>query len=643
MRVGIEIGGTFTDFVSVSPDGTRIAKVPSTPRRPDEGAFAALDAAGVAFDAMDELVHGSTVATNAVLERKGARIALLVTEGFRDVLELRRQDRLRIYDLYYRKPESFVARPDVFEVPERVLADGRVDRPLDTAALEPALRGFLGGAPFGGVAICLLNAFANPAHERALVALAQRVAPGLTVTSSTEVCREFREYERASTTVLSAYVQPVLDAYLSRIEARLAQGGFRGRFSMMQSNGGCVPAGAMRRNAVAALVSGPAAGVAGAIRQAGLSGVRDIITLDIGGTSADVCLIENGKPGLTRESQIEGAPVMTPMLDITTVGAGGGSIAWVDEGGLLRAGPRSAGADPGPACYGRGGTLPTLTDANLLCGRLPAGKTLAGGLVLDEAAARAAFAPLAATLGLSVEAAAESVIRVAVANVVGAIRLVSTRRGRDPRDYALFAFGGAGPLHAAEVAEELGMDRVIVPPGAGVLSAYGLLAADHSLFASLTRRCRVDAQSGDAARAAIGELRAELDAKRRELGLEDAGRLDIALEMRFVGQAFEIVVELPPEVLPMLTQADLLDRFAEAHERIYRQRPDMSARAVEIVSWRVGMHVPQPEVPGLLREGPPIAQPGPAVIEDSTATVWVPAGWHGETDAAGNLMLRRGA
>lgn len=643
MRVGIEIGGTFTDLVLVGADGTRIAKVPSTPGRPDEGAFGALQAARIGFPSIAELVHGSTVATNAVLERKGARIALLVTAGFRDLLELRRQDRLSIYDLYYAKPPSFVPRFDVLEVPERILADGKVERALDLAVFERRLRGFLDGKQFEGLAICLLNSFVNPAHERAAAEAVRRVAPDLAVTCSIDVCREFREYERTSTTVLSAYVQPVLDAYLSRIEAQLGHGGFCGRFSMMQANGGCVPAEAMRRNAVAALLSGPAAGVAGAIRQAGLSGARDIITLDIGGTSADVCLIEKGKPGLTREAQIEGAPVMTPMLDITTVGAGGGSLAWVDEGGLLRVGPRSAGADPGPACYGRGGTLPTLTDANLLCGRLPAGKTLAGGLVLDADAARSAFVPLADQLGLSVEAAAESVTRVAVANVVGAIRLVSTRRGRDPRDYALFAFGGAGPLHAAEVAEELGMDRVIIPPGAGVLSAYGLLAADHSLFASLTRRCRVDEAVGDVARQAIGELRAELDVRRRELGLDDAGRLDIALEMRFVGQAFEIVVELAPEVVPMLTREDLLERFSEAHERIYRQRPDFAARMVEIVSWRVGMHIPQPEVPGLSREGPPIARSGPAVIEDSTATIWVPAGWHAETDAAGNLMLRRRA
>jgi len=643
MRVGIEIGGTFTDLVAVGAGGTRIAKTPSTPRRPDEGAFDALRAASIRFHDIAELVHGSTVATNAVLERKGARIALLVSAGFRDVLELRRQDRLRIFDLYYAKPPSFVPRSDVLEVPERMLADGSVERTLDMAAFEPGLGDFLRGGSFDAVAICLLNAFVDPAHERAVADAVRRVAPGLTVTCSADVCREFREYERTSTTVLSAYVQPVLDAYLTRMETRLAEGGFAGRFSMMQSNGGCVPADAMRRNAVAALLSGPAAGVAGAIRMAGLSGVRNIVTLDIGGTSADVCLIEDAKPGLTREAQIEGAPVMTPMLDITTVGAGGGSLAWLDEGGLLRVGPQSAGADPGPACYGRGGTRPTLTDANLLCGRLPAGKLLAGGLVLDADAARAAFTPLAESLGLSVEAAAESVIRVAVANVVGAIRLVSTRRGRDPRDYALFAFGGAGPLHAAEVADELGMAQVIVPPGAGVLSAYGLLAADHSLYASLTRRCRIDNGAGDAVRKAIAELRGELDARRRALGLDDAGRLDITLEMRFVGQAFEIVVDLPAASLGALTREELLERFSEAHERIYRQRPDVATRMVEIVSWRVGMHVPQPEVPGLLRDGPPIAEDGPSVIEDATATIWVPRGWRAETDAVGNLMLRRPA
>lgn len=637
MRVGIEIGGTFTDLVAAGPDGIRVAKVPSTPASPDQAAFAALVAAGIPFEAIGQLVHGSTVATNAVLERNGARLGLLVTRGFRDILLLRRQDRLRIFDLFYRKPPPLVAGADTLEVPERTLADGTAETPLDLAAFAPALHAFLGRGNYDAVAICLLNSFANPAHERAVAALVRSIAPSIGVTCSIDVTREFREFERASTTAMSAYVQPVLDAYLGRIEARLAAGGFTGQLAVMQSNGGSAPVAEMRRNAVTALLSGPAAGVAGAIRQAGLSGCRDLITLDIGGTSADVCLVQDARPGLTRDSQVDGLPVQLPMLDITTVGAGGGSLAWVDEGGLLRVGPRSAGADPGPACYGRGGASPTLTDAQVLCGRIPAGKRLAGGLVMDADAARAAFAPLAARLGLSIEAAADSVVRIAVANVVAAIRLVSTRRGRDPRDTVLVPYGGAGPLHAAPIAEELGIDTVLVPPNAGVLSAYGLIAADSSLYASITRRIRIDAAAPAAIRACIAGLLAELATRHHA---EGAQRQDIALEARFVGQAFEITVDLPEASLETLTEQDLLRGFSDAHRRIYRQDADTAARAVEVVSVRVGLHAAQAAIPGLGRHThPPTA--GPAIIEDPTATIWVPEGWHAAPDAAGNLILRK--
>lgn len=642
MRVGIEIGGTFTDLVATGPEGLVIRKVPSTPAQPDRGAFAALEAAGLAYSDIVQLVHGSTVATNAVLERKGARLALLVTEGFRDVLLLRRQDRQRIFDLFYRKPEPLVAQADVLEVPERMLSDGTVERALDAPGFMLRLDRFLALGHYDAVAVCLLNSFANPAHERAVAALIRATWPALGVTCSVDVSREFREFERASTTAMSAYVQPVLDAYLGRIETRLAEGGFTGALAVMQSNGGSAPVAEMRRNAVTALLSGPAAGVAGAVRQAGLSGHANLVTLDIGGTSADVCLIEDGRPSLTRDSHVDGLPVQLAMLDITTVGAGGGSLAWVDEGGLLRVGPRSAGADPGPACYGRGGTQPTLTDAQVLCGRIPAGEALAGGLVMDAEAARAAFAPLAATLDLSIEAGAESVVRIAVANVVAAIRLVSTGRGRDPRDYVLVPYGGAGPLHAAPVAEELGIATVLVPPNAGVLSAYGLLAADSSLYAGLTRRIRIDEAAPQIIRDSVMALRAELDARHDAAGLAGDRRLDITLDARFVGQAFEIAVDLPEATLASLSTAALLERFSEAHARIYRQPADIAARAVEIVSLRVGLHVPQAAVLRLGRHThPPVA--GPAVIADPTATIWVPPGWAAAPDTAGNLVLRRSA
>ncbi|MEI6159874.1 MAG: hydantoinase/oxoprolinase family protein [Roseococcus sp.] len=644
LSVGVEIGGTFTDLVAIGPDGVQVAKVPSTPARPDEAAFHALEAAGIPAATVSEFVHGSTVATNAVLERRGARLALLVTEGFRDVLILGRQDKLRLFDLRYRKPVPLVAREDSIEVPERVLADGSVAQPLDLAVVEARLTTLLATADIGAIAICLLNAYANPAHEEAVAALVRRLAPGLPVTCSHEVTQEFREYERASTTALSAYVQPVLDAYLGRMEARLAAQGFTGDFSVMQSNGGRVPAVAMRRNAVTALLSGPAAGVMGAARQAGLSGVRDIITLDIGGTSADVALVEDGRPGLAREAMVDGLVVQMPMLDITTVGAGGGSLAWVDEGGLLRVGPRSAGADPGPAAYGRGGTRPTLTDAQVIAGRIPAGKQLAGGLVMDGAAARAAFAPLAATLGLSIEDAAESVVRIAVANVVAAVRLVSTERGRDQRQHVLVPYGGAGPLHAAAVAEELGMTRVLVPPGAGVLSAYGLLAADHSLFAARTRRRVVAPGCAEAVRAEMAALRAELDARFDAYGVQGERRFEITLDMRLVGQAFEIAVPLEPAALTTLDEAALLAGFSAAHERIYRAPADTARRAVEIISYRAGLHVTRAGLPGLAGarrlDGP---RAGPLLIEDSTASIWVPPGWMAEEDAAGNLMMTRDA
>ncbi|UPY36733.1 hydantoinase/oxoprolinase family protein [Sediminicoccus sp. KRV36] len=644
LSVGVEIGGTFTDLVAIGPDGVQVAKVPSTPARPDEAAFHALAAAGIAAATVGEFVHGSTVATNAVLERRGARLALLVTEGFRDVLILGRQDKLRLFDLRYRKPVPLVAREDSIEMPERVLADGSVILPLDLAAAEARIGALLAGASIGAVAICLLNAYANPAHEQALAALVRRLAPGLPVTCSHEVTQEFREYERASTTALSAYVQPVLDAYLGRMERHLAEQGFTGDFSVMQSNGGRVPAVAMRRNAVTALLSGPAAGVMGAARQAGLSGVQDIITLDIGGTSADVALIEAGRPGLAREAMVDGLVVQMPMLDITTVGAGGGSLAWVDEGGLLRVGPRSAGADPGPAAYGRGGTRPTLTDAQVIAGRIPAGKQLAGGLIMDGAAARAAFAPLAATLGLSIEATAESVVRIAVANVVAAVRLVSTERGRDPRQHVLVPYGGAGPLHAAAVAEELGMTRVLVPPGAGVLSAYGLLAADHSLFAARTRRRVVASGCAEAVRAEMAALRAELDARFDSYGVQGERRFEITLDMRLVGQAFEIAVSLEPSALDSLDEALLLAGFSAAHERIYRAPADTGRRAVEIISYRAGLHVTRAGLPGLggaRRLHAPCA--GPLLIEDSTASIWVPPGWTAEEDSTGNLMMTRDA
>lgn len=669
MRVGIEVGGTFTDLVVIDEGGVRTAKVPSTPARPDEGAMNAIDAAGIEASSITELVHGSTVATNAVLERKGARVCLFVTKGTRDVLLLQRHDRASIYDLRYRKPEPVVPRRDTFEIDERLAADGGVVRALDETASEAVVRTALAQGDYQAAAICFLHSYADPSHEEALARIIRAVAPDLTVTCSSEVTREFREYERMSTTTLAAYVQPVIAGYVTRFSDSLAARGFTGRFSIMQSNGGRMPAEAMARNAIAALFSGPAAGVVGAVRGVASAGYRDLITLDMGGTSTDVSLIANGEPELAAMTKIDGLPVKTPVVDIVTVGAGGGSIAWADDGGLLRAGPRSAGATPGPACYGRGGEAPTITDAHLIRGTLRPDTFLGGRMEVDAEASRRVFAPLAEQFELSLEDIADSAIRLAEANIVRAIQQVSTERGRDPRDYVLVPFGGAGPLHAARVAEDLNISTVVVPPNAGVLSAAGLLLSDHVHYRARTRRLRVTDQTIADIRATVEELREEARDYLASLGIEADARFDRVLEMRYVGQAFEVAVNLGDGNLAELTADDLSRLFAEAHHRIFEfAKPH--GDPIEVVSFRVGAKAPPPEQslaetsdgvdnsgarrarlvergeameaallarPGLSADG----TPGPALIEDGSSTIYVPPGWSARLDAQGNVILSR--
>ena len=669
MRVGVEVGGTFTDLVGIEGDRVIVTKVPSVPARPDDGAMAALAEAGLDLSAVTDLVHGSTVATNAILERKGARVAFLVTRGFRDVLLLQRHLRERIYDLFYKKPEPVVPRSDTLEIAERVDGKGSVVEPLDEAAAMRAVEALLGQGGFGSVAICFLNAYANPAHEQRLAALIAERWPELPVTCSSGVSGEFREYERASTTTLAAYVQPVIDRYLKRFDARLTEGGFTGRFSVMQSNGGRLPAAGMAQNAITSLFSGPAAGVMGAVRQATLSGFQNIITLDMGGTSTDVCLVADGKPQLAGETSVGGLPIRTPVLDIVTVGAGGGSLCWVDDGGMLRVGPESAGADPGPACYGRGGTEPAITDAHLVRGTIRPDAFLGGRMTIDPAASEAALAPLAERFGMTTAELADSAVRVADANIVRAIQLVSTERGRDPRDYVLVPFGGAGPLHAVRVAAELGIATVLVPPNAGVLSAYGLLASDFVRYETLTRRIGLKDGAAEEVRTVFAELKAQAVARFEELGLEQVPEFSFVLDMRFVGQAFEIPVELTQAELDIMSEAALLDRFNEAHSRVFSFGESGLHRA-EVVSFRLGASVPPDAVPAL-NEGADFivedaettifdagqqracivtgrralgggdGRAGPLLIEDETATVFVPHGWRARLDARDNIVVSR--
>ncbi|MBL8380377.1 MAG: hydantoinase/oxoprolinase family protein [Burkholderiales bacterium] len=672
MRVGIEVGGTFTDLIALDGEAVRVAKVPSVPARPEEGVFAALTAAGIALDKVSDLVHGSTVATNAVLERKGGLTAFITTAGFRDLLFIQRQDRPRVYDLAYRKPQAVVERRDVIEIEERILADGSVATPLDLARVEAVLSPRLAARPFKAVAICFLNAYADPRHEHAVAAVIRRLFPALHVSCSADISREFREYERASTTALSAYVQPIIDSYIGRFEERLARGGFRGRFSVMQSNGGRLPASAMRENAISALFSGPAAGVAGAVRQAGASAHANLITFDMGGTSTDVCLVTDGRPNLAPETAVDGLPIRTPVVDIASVGAGGGSIVWRDAGGMLRVGPRSAGADPGPACYGRGGTRPTITDAHVIRGSIPPESFLGGRMRLDVDAARAAFAPLAREFAMTPEALADSAIRLADANVVRAIQLISTELGRDPRDYALVPFGGAGPLHAGRIAEDLGLQTIVVPQNAGVLSAFGLLASDFTQYETATRRVIVDAAAPGAMRAQLASLRERLAARFAGLGMVEGLKFVYSLQMRFIGQAFEIEVPLTEADIDTLTEESLREHFDRAHRLVYMDGGGAggAGKGLEAVGYRVG--ATSPAGAPLPSKPPPSASAaprhvevlenrewrrcavttrpqidaggnaqGPLLIEDGTATVYVPPGWRAHCDPAGNLILKR--
>jgi N-methylhydantoinase A len=668
MRVGIEVGGTFTDLVAIGAGGMRIIKVPSVPAAPDEGAFNALVASGIAISSIEDLAHGSTVATNAVLERKGFPTAFVTTQGFRDILALQRHGRERIYDLEYQKPRPVVTRAASFEVAERILADGTVETPLDVGDVSGRLVPELRAGGYQAVAICLLNAYLNPVHERALRTLLSEALPTMSVSISSDITREFREYERASTTTLSAYVQPVIDRYIERFRRRLHEAGFHGRFSVMQSNGGRLPAVAMRANAINALLSGPAAGVVGAVRQARRSGYRHLITLDIGGTSTDVCVVTDGTPQLTQEFHLDGLPIRIPVVDINTIGAGGGSIVWVDEGGMLRVGPRSAGADPGPACYGRGGSEPTLTDAHVVRGTVRPEAFLGGRMRIDPAAAARALQPIARRFDLTLEAAADSAVALADANIVRAIQLISTERGRDPRDYVLVPYGGAGPLHAATVAEQLGVATIVVPPSAGIISAYGLIAADFVLFESMTHRAPADDGAADTLREVFGRMRTRALERAQANGLEGCLAFTLTAEMRFVGQAFEVPVAFVAAELADLTAAGARQRFGEAHQRVYFFGGE-AGRPIEFVSFRLGVAAPLADLPLLdvAREAHTPARPirifegkcwrdaqlvrrhalgagftpGPALIEDPTSTLYVPTGWRARPDANGNAILER--
>ncbi|MDQ3864058.1 MAG: hydantoinase/oxoprolinase family protein, partial [Actinomycetota bacterium] len=474
-RLGIDVGGTFTDLVALGDGGVLTAKVPSTPRDQSDGVMNAIEASQVEADAVVALAHGMTVATNALLERRGARTALVTTAGFRDVLEIARQNRPSLYDLAQDRPPALVPRGLRFTVDERMGPDGEL-APLDEASLQAAVAA-IEEAEVEAVAVCLLFAFAHPEHELRVGEALREALPEVYVSLSSEVLPEFREYERFSTTTADAYLAPKLAAYLQRLAKRVEESDGPPPL-IMQSSGGVTSVEDAASDAAGCVLSGPAGGVVGAAYVGSLGGYKDLLTFDMGGTSTDVAPILSGEAQTTTETVVAGVPIKLPMVDVHTVSAGGGSIAWADAGGALRVGPHSAGAEPGPAAYDKGGTEPAVTDANLFLGYLADGTELGGEVVLRRELAEKALAALGENLGLGAEDVALGTVRVANAEMTRALRIISVERGLDPRVFALLAFGGAGGMHACALAEELGMPTVLVPRAGGVLSALGLAISD---------------------------------------------------------------------------------------------------------------------------------------------------------------------
>jgi N-methylhydantoinase A len=686
-RIGVDIGGTFTDVALVDESSGRIgiAKVPTTPKDFGLGVLAGLEAAlaehDVAARDVTRLAHATTVVTNALLEQKGARIALVTTRGFRDVLELRRSSRIDLYDLFQDAPAVLVPRRRRFEVSERIDAQGAVVTPLAEAEI-PALIERLRAERVEAVALCLMFAFLNDTHERRLAAALRSALPGVPVFVSSEVLPEIREFERTSTTAVCAYVGPILESYLRRLEAATRSLGLP-KLHVMGSSGGVFDVAEGLKMPAMAVESGPAAGVIAAALIGKQLGRPNLISFDMGGTTAKASLIENGRVETTSDYEVGGSgnvsrwmhgtghPIRVPVIDLAEVSAGGGSIAWIDPAGALRVGPRSAGAEPGPVCYGQGGVEPTVTDANLLLGYLDARSLLGGKLPIDFARAEAAIAEkLALPLGQSALDAAAGVIAVVDNAMAEALRIVSLERGRDPREFSLVAFGGAGPLHACRLADELQIPEVIVPPIPGGFSALGLVGSDLKREYARTYFARLDRVDAAALGAAFAELEAAAHAMLDGTGVAAGDRaVERAADVRYVRQAYELTVPFADGAINRASLDRLSAGFHESHRQTYGH--DNPAEPVQLVNIRVtavgrrpGLTIRQPaasgtaskarrqawfretgriEVEVLARErlSPGTTLDGPAIVESLDSTLVVPPSWRGAVDAQGFLFLTR--
>ena len=690
-RVGVDIGGTFTDIVLVGSDGSiHTKKVSSSVENYAaaivDGLAELFSETGLTGAAIEEVRHGTTVASNAILERKGALVGLITTQGFRDVLEIRTLRMPRLYDVAWTKPEPLVERYLRQVVDERVDHRGTIERPLDPVDAERAVDALL-TEEVEAVAVCLINSFANPAHELMIKNIVARKAPGLTLSISCEVLPEIKEYERTSTTVINAYVMPVVADYLRAMRGNLDAAGISAPLLLMQSNGGLTTATAAMARPIHIIESGPAAGVVGAQALARAKQLKNIITFDMGGTTAKAAIVEQGE--LTRAHEyavgagiVIGSRLLTgagytlkvPAIDLAEVGAGGGSHIWIDAGGALQVGPQSAGAEPGPVCYDKGGDVPTLTDANVLLGFINPTALVSGALKLNAEKAQLLFAEkVAKPLGMTIERAAYGAFEIATSNMIRAIKAVSTERGRDPRDFALFAFGGNGPLFAAAMASALGIGRVVVPPSAGLFSSFGLLYADleHHYSRTLRRLLRGAnlAEIGAAWDTLAREAQAELAA---EGFIGPRARVKRSAALHYKGQTYELVVPVPDGPIDDGTVAALETAFGEEHERTYGHRagPD---EPVELISIQVvGLGLRDRGMPERIRSDraeppPPPPRPawlgaaygwvktpvlrrsdlgsgrtGPLIVEEYDATCLVPPSARAGLDEAGNIVIEFG-
>ncbi|MDP6484274.1 MAG: hydantoinase/oxoprolinase family protein, partial [Nitrospinota bacterium] len=646
----------------------KTVKTPTVHEDLTRGILEGLDKAGVLLHSVSRFINGTTIATNTLLEGKGARTAMLTTRGFRDVLELGLANRMVLYRLDYRKTPPLVARPLRLEVDERTLAGGRVAKAVTPAKIEPHARR-LADEGIEAVAICFLHAYANAKNEERARALIEARLPGVFVSTSAEVVPEFREYERFSTTVLNAYVAPPIDRYLRRLQAGLGKGGFHGPLHVMTSSGGVMSPGEAARLPVHLLLSGPAGGVTAAAHLSRITDEPGLITCDMGGTSTDVCLVRGGAPSMTTESEVLGRPNKTLQMEIETIGAGGGSIAWVDRGGVLAVGPKSAGADPGPACYGRGGVEPTVTDANLLLRRLAPDSLRAGGVALDPRLSEEAVRRVSRQVpGLDEIRLADGIVKIAVARMVGAIKAITVGKGLDPREFTLLTYGGAGPMHAAQIAEELAIGRILVPPAPGNFSALGLLLADHGLNLVRTRPAPARETPLSLVTDTLRELEEEGRARLSGEGRREPGEISVgrSVGLRYVGQWYEIDVPFDPR---WKKPEDIEKDFHRLHQERYGHCDE--AENTEIVNYRVSAYasLPKPAFPppksggasrsakkrevyfgeGFLpasvfrREdlGADSRLEGPAIVDEEGSTTVLPPGWTARVDAAGNLVLER--